>query len=51
MYGRIYDPGMKPYPRQVALALYTNARLGFHAVRAGINLPPRFAVVDVWKDF
>ena len=56
MYGRISNPGTRPYPPRVKLAS-TNAGLGLHTVRGGIDsgdrrFRPRFVrVVDVWKEF
>ena len=55
MFGRIYDPGMAPYPPRVALALQAPG-WGFHAVRGVIDpvdhrFRPQFVGdLDVWKD-
>ena len=63
MYGRVYDPGVVPYLRRVALApraaatelLISQQRWGFHTVHGGIDPGDscfclRFVgVVDLWN--
>ena len=56
IYGRIYEPGMGPYPPRVAPAKRTPG-WGFHTVRIGIDpddhrFRPRFVeAANLCKDF
>ena len=56
IYGRIYEPGMGPYPPRVAPAKRTPG-WGFHTVRIGIDTDdhrfrPRFVeAANLCKDF